>query len=360
MRILFVLPSLEIGGAELAVRNMAIALADAGHAVAVLALRANPDRVWIEKAFAPLFRHPGITTIEASATPLHRPVGAWRALGRLRRAIAEFEPEIVHSHCSRADMAVAAIVSHRPFRRVRTAHTSHARPMLGPMVERLVNRLGRFDALIAVSEDVRRNNWGGPACVVIPNPLFDLTPPPARAARHGAAEPLQVAVVGRLEAGKGQRALLDAIRRRYGDGADMPFVLHLYGDGGEAGAIGVAAHSFGDRVLIHGVVLDRDEIYGGKDAVLIPSTTEGLSSVMVEAVAWGVPVLSFDLPGARDVLARWHCGRIVSSHAEMLSQLERGGLPTIDDATRLEVIRQFSIENSVRRHLPLYGGTEGI
>ena len=47
------------------------------------------------------------------------------------------------------------------------------------------------------------------------------------------------------------------------------------------------------------------------DALLLPSRREGCPLVAIEAFAAGVPVVGFDVPGVRDVLATWGDGILV-------------------------------------------------
>ncbi|HVF67626.1 MAG TPA: glycosyltransferase family 4 protein [Pyrinomonadaceae bacterium] len=55
------------------------------------------------------------------------------------------------------------------------------------------------------------------------------------------------------------------------------------------------------------------EWYRALDAVAVPSRNEGLARCMIEAVACGTPVVSFDVCSAREILQRRGCGVVVES-----------------------------------------------
>jgi glycosyltransferase involved in cell wall biosynthesis len=60
----------------------------------------------------------------------------------------------------------------------------------------------------------------------------------------------------------------------------------------------------GDRVVGLGLRHDVPSLLKAADALLLPSTAEGLPGIVLEACAAGLPVLATDLPGVREVAAR--------------------------------------------------------
>jgi glycosyltransferase involved in cell wall biosynthesis len=65
--------------------------------------------------------------------------------------------------------------------------------------------------------------------------------------------------------------------------------------------------------------------YRALDAVAVPSRNEGLARCMIEAVACGTPVVSFDVCSAREVLEERGCGVVVAGgdHAGLAGALAR-------------------------------------
>src|SRR5256885_575096 len=65
----------------------------------------------------------------------------------------------------------------------------------------------------------------------------------------------------------------------------------------------VAAAGLGDRVRLTGVRSDARDLIARSDALVFSSDWEGLSIAALEALAAGVPVVSTDVEGMRDLLA---------------------------------------------------------
>lgn len=78
-----------------------------------------------------------------------------------------------------------------------------------------------------------------------------------------------------------------------------------------------------------GYTRDVAEWYRALDAVAVPSRNEGLARCMIEAIACGTPVVSFDVCSAREILQERGCGIVVESGnhqalAEALARLASG------------------------------------
>ena len=76
----------------------------------------------------------------------------------------------------------------------------------------------------------------------------------------------------------------------------------------EASPAGEAA----EHVHFAGFCGDVEQWYQACDVVVIPTRKEGLARCMIEALACGTPVVSFDVASAREILAEHRCGRVVA------------------------------------------------
>ncbi|MCB2062459.1 MAG: glycosyltransferase [Novosphingobium sp.] len=114
---------------------------------------------------------------------------------------------------------------------------------------------------------------------------------------------------GSLIARKGQAMVIEALR-------DLPDChLALAGTGEDEASLRSLADSLGlnDRVQFLGHV-NHDllpQLFSAADAVVLPSASEGLANVWVEALACGTPIVVPDIGGAREVVKSPEAGRIV-------------------------------------------------
>lgn len=73
-----------------------------------------------------------------------------------------------------------------------------------------------------------------------------------------------------------------------------------------------AALRIENRVRFAGFCLDVQRWYQACDVVVVPTRKEGLARCMIEALACGTPVVSFDVASAREILETHGCGRVVA------------------------------------------------
>jgi glycosyltransferase involved in cell wall biosynthesis len=66
------------------------------------------------------------------------------------------------------------------------------------------------------------------------------------------------------------------------------------------------------RIRFVGFSLSVVDWYKALDVVLVPSREEGLARCMIEGIACGTPVISFEVCSAREILERGPCGVVVS------------------------------------------------
>jgi len=120
-----------------------------------------------------------------------------------------------------------------------------------------------------------------------------------------------LATVGALIPRKGQALVIEALSHLPGDS-----VLLLVGRGEDEAALRSLARTRGlaDRVHFLGS-LDHDLVplvLSAADAMVLPSSSEGLANAWVEALACGTPLVITDAGGAREVVTQPEAGRIVA------------------------------------------------
>jgi glycosyltransferase involved in cell wall biosynthesis len=305
--------------------------------------------------------------------PLRDLAAAWRLAKVLRR-----EPfDLVHLHSSKAGLIgrLAVALSRR---RVPVVYTPNAFAFQG---QRGLNRylyvaaerfLGRWtSALVCVSPgelDVALAARLVPLArlVLIENgvPLRPARTPEERAAaREALTLPSDLPVigsVGRLSAQKGHRYLIEAAPAIL---ARVPQArIVLIGDGELRHALERLAEGLGvaDRVLFVGYRPDATALMPAFDGLVLPSLWEGLSFVLLEALAAGVPAVVTRIPGM-EMLADGETALIVPPHdADALAAAvvrlltDRALAARLGEAGRALVVSRYDLTQQVRKVERLY------
>ena len=120
----------------------------------------------------------------------------------------------------------------------------------------------------------------------------------------------RVLAVGALIPRKGHDLTIEAVAR-------LPGVrLDIAGDGPERQRLAarIAALGISDRVRLLGAVPHAalPPLMAAAGVLCLPSASEGLANVWVEALASGTPVVTTDVGGAREAIDRGEAGRIVA------------------------------------------------
>lgn len=314
MRVLTIIDSLIVGGAEQSLSTLAPHLVARG----------------VDMHVAYLFERPGVgPQLEAAGAQLHSLTGRGGRLGalvRTMRAIRRIEPDLVHTTLFEADIigrtaaklngipSVSSFVTesygpehvnnpeYKPWK-VRAAHLTDA------VTARFVTR---FHAVSATSATLmsRRLKVRPDKVDVVPRgrDVTVLGQPSVerrRTTRHalglGEETPLVVAA-GRHHNFKGldilvrsMPAVVDAIPQAQ---------LLIAGRSGPATAELERLASTGgveDSVTLAGYRTDVPDLMCAADVFVLPSRAEGLPGVLIESMAMGTPTVASDIPSVREV-----------------------------------------------------------
>lgn len=120
--------------------------------------------------------------------------------------------------------------------------------------------------------------------------------------------------VGRIDANKGHRFVLEALAELVHQRGMAQLLWHVVGQGPAVPELRrqAAELNLSDHVVWEGFQANPFPLYRASRLLVLSSLTEGLPNVLLEAMACGTPVLSTDCPsGPREILDNGRCGRLV-------------------------------------------------
>jgi len=316
--IVFLVPSLALGGAERQLVGLSAGLHAAGWRVLVLRLYPGGE---LE---TDLVRR-GVPT-----TALDRR-GRWdviRVLVPLLRVLRRERPAVLHSYLVTPNVLSAFLKPFLPGVRivwgVRAAWVDLARyrPSV-TAVFTLSRGLARFADLIICNSSAGMEYHvarGYPASrtVVIPNGIDATEFAPKRDARAAlrrqwgfGEDDLVVGLVARLDPMKDHETFIRAAARVAALRDDVRFVCVGDGPAGYQRRLWDLASEvgLGDRMVLAGGRLDLPDVYNAFDLAVSSSSGEGFSNVIAEAMACGVPCVVTDVGDSRSIVGPtgWWC-----------------------------------------------------
>ncbi len=127
----------------------------------------------------------------------------------------------------------------------------------------------------------------------------------------GQGDKLRLVNVGNFVEKKNQKFLLDIAKILKDKNID--FELHLLGDGDDRPALEEKTNSMhlNDQVVFHGSVTNVEEFLWTYDIYLHSATYEPLGLVLLEAMAAGLPVITLDGRGNRDLIEQGKNGHML-------------------------------------------------
>ena len=304
MRIAFVIPSLELGGAERTLAMLANAWAKRDKEVTVIIFNHS------EGPSYPLHHNVRLCSLDV---PNVRARHLWQAFStnlqrvrRLRRAIRKGRPDVVISFMDFPN--IITLLATRGLR-VPLVITEHANPDyvdIGRVWDLLRRLMYRFaDMLVCptsqmaalLQKRVKVTGRGIPNPVELPAGVMQSNEPLRRDTGH------VVVGVGRLVPQKGFDLLLEAFSRVAGRHPDWS--VTIIGAGPLKDQLEAQSESLGlmQRVTFTGSLADPFPIMRSADLFVFSSRFEGFGNALAEAMACGLPVISFDCTaGPSDII----------------------------------------------------------
>ncbi len=350
VRVAHLVLSLQVGGLEKVVLDLARHADRATFDTCVLCLRASGPA-------PPRFERSGVSVHSLGLSELRR----GHTLFRLIRWLLRVRPDVLHTHNPTPHLygALAACAAGVPV----LVHTKHGRNYPESLRAVAWNRLASClsDRIVAVSEDAaavarRVEHVAGRKITVIRNgiDLAEFPPPGSRTWGRGPA----IHIARLIDLAKDQTTLLRAARlvaeREPG------FQLLIVGDGPDRERLTALAEELrlGGHVQFLGFRGDVSALLGTADLFVLSSVTEGISLTLLEAMAAGLPIVATDVGGNREVVVPDQTGLLVPARSpEALAEAMLRVLRDPDRARRMGAAGRQRVEDefSLGRMVTEYG-----
>jgi glycosyltransferase involved in cell wall biosynthesis len=348
-RITFVISSLDAGGAERVLVTMADWWAEHGREVTVVHFGPPNERPFY--GFAAHVHEVRLGLRQTSRDPLTATVRNLRRIRRLRATLRASRPDVVIAFLDRTNvLTLLATIGWRvPV--IVEEHADPAQAGLGRIWSWLRGAAYRRAAAVVALTPTSLAYF--PATIrrrghVIPNPIAIEIPP-----RDVAARPDRGTVIGmgRLDREKG----FDLLLRAFADVAPARpgWSLEIWGDGSERSALERLRVDLGlvDRCRLPGWTSRPFDVMRSADLFVLSSRQEGFGNVLVEAMAVGLPVVSFDCPsGPRTVVHDGEDGILVP--AEDVEALRAAMTRLIDDPAERDRLAARAVDVRQRFAVP--------
>ena len=258
-----------------------------------------------------------------------------QAYKRIKKIIEEFKPDIVHTHASKAGAlgrkaAFACnvpVVVHTYHGHVFHSYFSKWKTTLIKFIEKKL--ANKTTAIITISETQKKEICeihkiaDSDKTYVIPLG-FDLTKfntnreekrLKTREKFGVKDDEIAIAIIGRITKIKNHTFFLDVIEKLLLENSSLKIKVFIVGDGNLTATISQRAQNlnekFGEKIFMTSWIFDIASFNPGMDIICLTSDNEGTPVSLIEAQASGVPIVTTDVGGIRDIVADNTTGYIV-------------------------------------------------
>jgi glycosyltransferase involved in cell wall biosynthesis len=358
MKILFPIARADtIAGAQVHVRDLAVALQQDGHQVLVVTGREGIYNLALDEA--------NIKSIACDTLmPQISPLKDGASLKFLLEVIKNFQPDLIAAHSSKTGILgrLAAKITNTPC--VFTAHGwsfTAGVPEPNRTIYRIIETLTAplTNKIICVSECDRnialKSGINPQILSTIHNGMKDI--PESLKANPGERNPVNIVMVARFDRQKDHKTLIEAFK-------DLTEArLILVGDGPNLESIKALVASLGidRRVQFLGFRNDIPEILARSQIFALISNWEGLPCTIIEAMRAGLPVVASAVGGVAESIVDGETGYLITSNNPDILRQKLANLiynhtlrQTMGDRGRQKYQAEFTFDRMYTETLELY------
>lgn len=312
MRICQIIPDLPMGGAETMCVTLSIELKKMGHEVHVISLY-DCDTILSRR-------------LTDAGIPLKcmgkKPGPDLTCIPRLRRAIRDFRPDVIHTHIHALKYAYAAARGMK----IPMIRTIHSVADQDAEADTKINRFlfsRRKVTPVAISKAIHETACtyyglheeaipiilnGVDLSRCIPKENYDYT------------GSFQLIHVGRFHAAKNHSCILDALAILRRNGCNI--TVDFYGNGELESAVRAQAErlELSDTVNFCGVTDNVFPHLQDADAFILPSVWEGIPMSLIEAMGSGLPIVASNVGGIPDMVKNGISALLITPDVQQLAE----------------------------------------
>lgn len=231
----------------------------------------------------------------------------------IQKVVDDLQPDII-SVCD--DALKGFFLPHMIKTKTKWIHESHASLLLGdkgsgvPFTKKVQHAvkqvLGKCFSKVILLTEGNRKEWHLNNVEVIPNPA------PFETKQFSTLQNKKIIAVGSYSFNKGYDLLLriwEQIEK------DFPnWELNIYGTDTQKNLQQLADKQHLKKINFHNPVSDIGAKYLESSIMVLPSRSEGFGMVLIEAMTFGLPVISFDCPnGPKDIISNNEDGFLIEN-----------------------------------------------
>jgi glycosyltransferase involved in cell wall biosynthesis len=206
------------------------------------------------------------------------------------------------------------------------------------------------------------HGWSKKILVTISNGVFV----PEEVMRQ-TSDKIRLGSVGRMVGLKGQAHLIAAVSQL--DVAMRENIeIHFFGDGPEQSALKVLAEQKlnAEQAVFHGMELNRDKVYGEIDILVVCSEQEGLSLALMEAMARRIPAIATKVGDSPKLVLNDETGYLyeygdIATLTELIAKFCADAVQPksalrqrLGESARTHMIEHFSLERANEQYQACY------
>jgi len=359
LRVLHVIPSLALGGAEQMATHLMIGLSRS-HAVGAVGLFAEVDNP-VERRLA----EAGIPRWHLNKRAGFDP----RMFGALNRIFREFRPDVIHTHMATQRYVFPLLFTNKVAAALHTVHSlaEYETDAFGRLINWFAFR--RRVLPVGVSQEVSASvkRVYGLECKGM---ILNCIPVEQYQSKHEdrnlwrdregiERDAIVFTCVGRLELPKNPGLLLEAFRELTGPRAHL--VLSGEGSLREQLTAYARANNLSDRVHLIGRQNNIPSVLAASDVFVLASNWEGNPLAVMEAMAAGLPVIATQVGGIPELVRSGDQGLLVPAgdcrgFAAAMQTLFDDAVTrrAMGRAAQTRAVREFKVERMVEGYANLY------